>query len=102
MSLGKPTIACRRSAALQHHRRLALDEPLAVYGGEAIHLDGRVVGRATSGNTGYTVEKSLVLGYLPTELLSTNRFEVEAFGRRTAATLIKGAAYDPERRKILC
>jgi 4-methylaminobutanoate oxidase (formaldehyde-forming) len=81
---------------------LALDEPLAVYGGEAIHLDGRIVGRATSGNYGYTVEKSLVLGYLPVELLSTDRFEVEAFGRRTAATRVKGAAYDPERRKILC
>ncbi len=81
---------------------LALDEPLAVYGGEAINLDGRIVGRTTSGNYGYTVEKSLVLGYLPVELLSSNRFEVEAFDRRTGATLIKGAAYDPERRKILC
>jgi 4-methylaminobutanoate oxidase (formaldehyde-forming) len=81
---------------------LALDEPLAVHGGEAIIVDGRVVGRATSGNTGYTVGKSLVLGYLPAELLSADHFEVEAFGRRAAATLIKGAAYDPERRKILC
>ena len=81
---------------------LALDEPLAVYGGEAIHLDGRIVGRATSGNYGYTVEKSLVLGYLPVELLSADRFEVEAFGRRTGATRVKGAAYDPKRGKILC
>ena len=43
-----------------------------------------------------------VLGYLPVKLLTTNRFEVEAFGLRTAATLLKGAAYDPEQCKIQC
>jgi len=62
----------------------------------------RLVGRTTSGNHGYTVAKSLVLAYLPVELPSASRFEVEAFGRRTAAAVVTGAAYDPDRRKILC
>ncbi|MCH8168245.1 MAG: FAD-dependent oxidoreductase [Proteobacteria bacterium] len=80
---------------------LALDEPLAVFGGEAILVDGMAVGQTTSGNFGYTVGKSLVLGYLPADLAARNAFEVEAFGRRSGAVRVVGAAYDPERRKIL-
>jgi 4-methylaminobutanoate oxidase (formaldehyde-forming) len=80
---------------------LALDEPLAVFGGEAILVDGAAVAQTTSGNFGYTVGKSLVLGYLPSELASRNRFEVEAFGKRSGAIRVDGAAYDPARLKIL-
>jgi 4-methylaminobutanoate oxidase (formaldehyde-forming) len=80
---------------------LALDEPLAVFGGEAILVDGVPAGQTTSGNFGYSVGKSLVLGYLPSELAARNSFEVEAFGQRSCAMRIDGAAYDPERRKIL-
>ena len=69
--------------------------------GEAILVDGTPVGQTTSGNFGYSVGKSLVLGYLPRELAARNAFEVEAFGRRSGAVRIEGAAYDPERRKIL-
>ncbi|HUS54109.1 MAG TPA: FAD-dependent oxidoreductase [Thermohalobaculum sp.] len=80
---------------------LALDEPLAVFGGEAILVDGVAVSQTTSGNFGYSVGKSLVLGYLSSELATRNNFEVEAFGRRSGAVRIEGAAYDPGRRKIL-
>jgi sarcosine dehydrogenase len=81
---------------------LALDKPLPVFGGEAIFFDGKVVAQTTSGNFGYSVDKSLVLGYLPVELLKKSQFEVEAFGERCPALIVKGAAYDPGRKKILC
>ena len=58
--------------------------------------------RATSGNFGYSVDESLVLGYLPVELLGRNDFAVEAFGKRNSASVIRGAVYDPKRKKILC
>ena len=80
---------------------LALDEPMAVFGGEAILADGVAVGQTTSGNFGYSVGKSLVLAYLPVELAGRDSFEVEAFGQRSGAVRVVGAAYDPERRKIL-
>ena len=80
---------------------LALDDPLAVFGGEAILVDGAAVGQTTSGNFGYSVGKSLVLGYLPVDLATRNAFEVEAFGRRSGAVRVVGAAYDPQRRRIL-
>ena len=81
---------------------LALDEPLPVFGGEAILAGDKPVAQTTSGNFGYTVNKSLVLGYLPVEHLGRNDFEVEAFGQRARAEMIDGSAYDPARRRILC
>ncbi len=81
---------------------LALDDPLPVFGGEAITSGGRVIGQTTSGNFGYSIGKSLVLGYLPTEELDQNTFEVESFGQTSRASLVTGSAYDPERKKILC
>ena len=81
---------------------LTLEDPLAVFGGEAIFFNGRAVAQTTSGNFGYSVGKSLALGYLPVELMTQNEFEVEAFGQRSKAFPIKGAPYDPTRKKILC
>ncbi len=80
---------------------LALDNPLPVFGGEAIFCDGKVVAQTTSGNFGYSVGKSLVLGYLPVDVLDQNDFMVEAFGEHSPASIIPGAAYDSKREKIL-
>ena len=81
---------------------LALDDPLHVFGGEAILSGGEIVAQSTSGNFGYTVRKPLVFGYLPLEAIERGDFEVNALGVRSKATLIKSAAYDPKRLKILC
>lgn len=79
---------------------LGLEEPLPVFGGEAIFVDGEAVGQTTSGNFGYTVGKSLVL-YIPAEKAAADTFEVESFGSRTPAARIPRAADDPDRTKIL-
>jgi len=81
---------------------LALDNPLPVFGGEAIFCADKVVAQTTSGNFGYSTGKSLVLGYLPVDLLDQSDFTVEAFGERSPASIVKGATYDPKREKILC
>jgi glycine cleavage system aminomethyltransferase T/glycine/D-amino acid oxidase-like deaminating enzyme len=81
---------------------LALDDPLPVFGGEAILSGGQVVAQASSGNFGYTTGKPLVLGYLPAAVIPRGAFEVNAFGKTSRSRLITGAAYDPGRRKILC
>jgi len=81
---------------------LALDDPLHVFGGEAILVGDKAIAQTTSGNFGYSVGKSLVLGYLPMDYLDHNELMVEAFGKRSRASIIRGAAYDPKREKILC
>jgi sarcosine dehydrogenase len=79
-----------------------LDEPVAVYGGEAIYsADGRVLGVTSSGGFGHTIQKSIVYGYVPAEEAEAERYEIEAFMRRVPASRIDNAPYDPERKKLL-
>ena len=59
---------------------LALNDPLPVFGGEAIFCGDRVVAQTTSGNFGYSTGKSLVLGYLPVDVLEHSDLMIEAFG----------------------
>jgi glycine cleavage system aminomethyltransferase T len=58
--------------------------------------------RTPVGSSAYTVDKSLVLGYVAAERAAADTFEVESFGTRSPAVSIQRAAYDPDRTKILC
>lgn len=78
-----------------------LEQPVSVFGGEAILRDGRVLGVTTSGDYGYTVAKSIVYGYVPIEEAGHDDYQVEAFGEVIAATRHDGAPYDPQRKRIL-
>ena len=63
-------------------RTLAIggDEYVPVYGGEAVHKEGRVVGRLRSCAYGFTVKKNLAYSYLPVGLKPGAEVEVEVFG----------------------
>lgn len=81
---------------------LVLDDPRAVaLGGEPL-LDGeRVLGRVTSGGYGYTVRQSIAYGYLPVEYATTGtKVEVQLFGTRYPAAVMKEPLYDPKNEKI--
>ena len=65
-------------------------------------VNGEPVAQSTSGSFGHSIQRSLVLGYLPVDCLDATDLEVETFGERSAAKLLSRPAYDPERRKILC
>ena len=39
-------------------------------------VDDRVIGMTTSGDFGHSVERMLVLGYVPTEYVGRNRIEM--------------------------
>ncbi len=53
-----------------------------------------------SGNAWKAVDSSSAV-WMTLPKPARNAFEVEAFGWRSGAVRIVGAAYDPERRKIL-
>jgi glycine cleavage system T protein len=77
---------------------MVLDDPTMVVMGKEPILDGdRVLGYVTSANTGYTVGQSIVYGYLPIErAVEGSRVEVQYFGRRCAASVVKEPLYDGE------
>ncbi|TMC92435.1 MAG: hypothetical protein E6J12_02995, partial [Chloroflexi bacterium] len=66
-------------------------EYLTIYGGEAVHHEGRVVGRLRSCAYGFTVQKNLAYTYLPVELKPGGQVEVEVFGKMVPATVVADA-----------
>ena len=62
-----------------------------VYGGEAVHKDGRAVGRLRSCAYGFTVKKNLAYAYLPIELAQGAEVQVEVFGELVPATVVADA-----------
>lgn len=77
------------------------DSATAVLGKEPI-LDGdQVLGFVTSANYGYTVQKSIAYGYLPTKHATPGtQVTVEYFGKRYPAVVVREPLYDPQNRKI--
>ena len=76
---------------------LVLDDPRAVaLGSEPVRVDGRLVGRVTSGGYGYTVERSIAYAYVPAEAAEVgNRVEVEIFGAWVGGEVAREPLYDP-------
>src|SRR6202140_5390776 len=80
-------IAARQSGIKRRLRTLAVggDEYITIYGGEAVHSEGRVVGRVRSCAYGFTVKKNLAYSYLPVEMKPGGSVEVEVFGQLVPA-----------------
>jgi 4-methylaminobutanoate oxidase (formaldehyde-forming) len=81
-------------------RRLAcltLADPLrAVLGNEPVRVDGRTVGRVTSGAIGHTVAASIAFAYLPSAACTPGTpVQVLVFGEWVEATVANEPLYDP-------
>lgn len=96
-------VKIRETGVKQKMTALLLDDPLPVFGGEAVYFNGNVVAQTTSGNFAYSLGKPIALAYLPTGIeFNSGVLEVQSFDLKSAATAVKGAPYDPERKKIQC
>jgi 4-methylaminobutanoate oxidase (formaldehyde-forming) len=74
---------------------------LTIYGGEAVHAGGRVLGRLRSGGYGYTVSKNIGYVYLPMTLATPGtQVEVEVFGQRILAEVAPDVLYDPKGARL--
>jgi glycine cleavage system aminomethyltransferase T/glycine/D-amino acid oxidase-like deaminating enzyme len=71
-----------------------------VYGGEAIHVDGDVVGRVRSAGYGFTVGRNLALGYLPAGLAEGAELGIEVFGDLVPAEVARDTLYDEENERV--
>ncbi len=81
---------------------LVLADPRAVaLGSEPVRVDGRLVGRVTSGGYGYTVERSIAYAYVPAEAAEPGRpVDVEIFGEWVAGEVAAEPLYDPSGSRI--
>jgi glycine/D-amino acid oxidase-like deaminating enzyme/glycine cleavage system aminomethyltransferase T len=63
------------------------EEYLTVYGGEAVHRDGELVGRVRSAAYGFTVRRNVALAKLPSELGEGSEVEVDVMGELVPAVV---------------
>ncbi|MBI2330585.1 MAG: aminomethyl transferase family protein, partial [Chloroflexi bacterium] len=77
------------------------EEFVQIYGGEAVHHDGKVITRVRSGGYGFTVKKNILYAFLPTELaVKGNRFTVELIEGNREAEVTASVLYDPKGEKL--
>ena len=81
---------------------LILDDPRAVVlGNEPVRMNGKVLGRVTSGAYGVSLESSIAFAYLPVEEATLGKVgEILVFGNWISATVAKSPLYDPKGLKV--
>ena len=100
---GRPALAQSGDPPARRLRTLLVggDEYVPVYGGEAVHADGEVVGRLRSAGYGFTVARTIGLAYLPAEIETGAKLEVEVLGELVGAVVAEDALVDPANERIL-
>ncbi len=99
--VGRDALIARRDAEPDGPaRRLATvliggTEYQPVYGGEAVRLDGSVIGRLRSTAYGPTVAATIGTVYLPSELPAGTGLQVDVFGQRAPAVIAADVLVDP-------
>ena len=77
------------------------EEYRTIYGGEAVHHDGRVLGRLRSAGYGYTVRKNIGYAYLPVEMAKEGTaLRVDVFGEMVPAEVAADVLYDPNGEQL--
>ena len=76
------------------------DADLPASGGEPILLNGKTVSLATSAGRGYSVGKTILFGYLPSEIVEETNFECVVFGETHAIQRVNGPLYDAENNRL--
>jgi 4-methylaminobutanoate oxidase (formaldehyde-forming) len=99
--VGREALLARRAAEpdgpARRLRTLVIggDDWLPIYGGEAVRLDGDVVGRLRSAAFGYTVGRTVGTVYLPSDVAEGEPIEVDVFADRVAGGVAADVLVDP-------
>ncbi len=84
--------AQKKNGPTQQMCTFVSDATLPVTGGEPILHAGKMVSLCSSAGFGYSVGKTILLGYLPVELCDETAFELEVFWRKPWHSPGPGAA----------
>jgi 4-methylaminobutanoate oxidase (formaldehyde-forming) len=101
--VGREALRAMRGTAPDARLRTLLlgeEEYLPVYGGEAVHAHGRVIGRVRSSAYGFTVRRNVALAYLPSTFAPGARVRVEVFGELVPSVVAEDVLVDVEGKRI--
>ncbi len=72
-----------------------------VLGNNPIYENGKVVGRATGGDFGFRLNKSIALGMIKPELATTGqKLKIDILGKMHDSTILDESPYDPENKLL--
>jgi dimethylglycine dehydrogenase len=72
-----------------------------VLGNNPIYQNGKVIGRATGGDFGFRLNKSIALGMVKPELATTGqKLKIDILGKMHDATILDESPYDPENKLL--
>jgi 4-methylaminobutanoate oxidase (formaldehyde-forming) len=107
VNLGKPEFIGREAllkiSRAQPKRKLcsiSAEGFAPFFGGEAIFHGERLCGWTSSAAFGHTLQRTVAFGYLPSEVLMENKFEVEAAGKRYRAVRGPRCLYDAKMERL--
>jgi dimethylglycine dehydrogenase len=70
-------------------------------GNEPLFVGGQMIGRATSGYFGHTIQKSLIIGYVKPEYAEVGtELEILILGEKKKATVVVESPYDPDNNDL--
>jgi glycine cleavage system aminomethyltransferase T/glycine/D-amino acid oxidase-like deaminating enzyme len=101
--IGATALARAREDGPRHRVRTLLvggEEYLPLYGGEAVRIDGRVVGRVRSCAYAHTLERNVALASVPPDLDPGAHVDVDVLGDAVQAELAETVLYDPENARV--
>ena len=76
-------------------------EDADVLGNNPIYNNGKVVGRATGGDFGFRLSKSIALGMVKPEIATTGqKLQIDILGKMYDATVLEESPYDPENKLL--
>jgi glycine cleavage system aminomethyltransferase T/glycine/D-amino acid oxidase-like deaminating enzyme len=100
--LGKTALLRRQTQGFERQLHVLTTDGFApLLGGETIVQAGAVVGQTASCGFGHTIGKTIAFAWLPADLADAASFEIEAYGKRYAASRVARSLYDPENRRLL-
>ena len=68
---------------------------------QPIYNNGKVVGRATGGDFGFRLSKSIALGMVNPEIATTGqKLQIDILGKMYDATVLEESPYDPENKLL--
>ena len=72
-----------------------------VLGNNPIYDNGKVVGRATGGDFGFRLNKSIAIGMVKPELATTGqKLKIDILGKMHDASILEESPYDPENKLL--
>ena len=76
------------------------DGYVTVYGGEAVHAGGEVIGRVRTAGYGFTVERTIALAKLPASLAEGDEVAVDVLGELVPARVAPDCLYDAANERV--